>query len=421
MTGAYTSKMELSIPVVVLCAVFLLIAVRQVGGYRLQIWQVMLGGALVVLLTLQISPLDALAAINIDVMLFLLGMFIVGEALHRSGLLFHLGHRVFRRAGSVDALVLLVLFSIGGLSVLLMNDTLAIVGTPLVLHFALKQKVSPKLLLLALAFAVTIGSAMSPIGNPQNLLIALNDGIDAPFVTFFSRLFVPTIVNLLLAYAVLRWFYRDEFRRELPPMEDDGVKDPVLAKWCKVSLVLIIAMIALKIVLVMVRPDLDFRLTYIALAGAAPIVLFSSRRAEVVRNVDWSTLVFFASMFVLMAAVWNAGFFQGLLDGVTGLTSLPMVLGVSVVLSQFISNVPFVALYMPLLLEAGGGTTEMIALAAGSTIAGNLLILGAASNVIIIQNAEREGQTLTFLEFARVGIPLTLLNCLTYWLFLEFL
>lgn len=208
--------MELSIPVVVLCAVFLLIAVRQVGGYRLQIWQVMLGGALVVLLTLQISPLDALAAINIDVMLFLLGMFIVGEALHRSGLLFHLGHRVFRRAGSVDALVLLVLFSIGGLSVLLMNDTLAIVGTPLVLHFALKQKVSPKLLLLALAFAVTIGSAMSPIGNPQNLLIALNDGIDAPFVTFFSRLFVPTIVNLLLAYAVLRWFYRDEFRRELP-------------------------------------------------------------------------------------------------------------------------------------------------------------------------------------------------------------
>lgn len=413
--------MELSIPVVVLCAVFLLIAVRQVGGHRLQIWQIMLGGALVVLLTMQISPSDALAAININVMLFLLGMFIVGEALHRSGLLFHLGHRVFRRATSVDGLLLLVLFSIGGLSALLMNDTLAIVGTPLVLHYAARQKVSPKLLLLALAFAVTIGSAMSPIGNPQNLLIALDDSITAPFLTFFSRLFVPTVINLLLAYAVLRWFYRDEFRRELPPMEDDGIKDPALAMWCKVSLVLIVAMIALKIVLVIVRPDIDIRLTYIALAGAAPIVLFSSRRAEVVRNVDWSTLVFFASMFVLMAAVWNAGFFQELLGGVTGLTSLPMVLGVSVVLSQFVSNVPFVALYMPLLLEAGGGATEMIALAAGSTIAGNLLILGAASNVIIIQNAEKEGQTLTFVEFARVGIPLTVLNCLTYWLFLELL
>jgi Na+/H+ antiporter NhaD/arsenite permease-like protein len=96
-----------------------------------------------------------------------------------------------------------------------------------------------------------------------------------------------------------------------------------------------------------------------------------------------------------------------------------MVLGVSVVLSQFISNVPFVALYLPLLASAGGGPTEMIALAAGSTIAGNLLILGAASNVIIIQNAEKENETLSFWEFARAGVPLTVLNCLTYLFFLQ--
>ena len=172
--------------------------------------------------------------------------------------------------------------------------------------------------------------------------------------------------------------------------------------------------------LVIVRPDIDMRLTYIALAGAAPIVLFSSRRAgwSERRLVDPGVLRLHVRAH---GRGVNAGFFQELLGGVTGLTSLPMVLGVSVVLSQFVSNVPFVALYMPLLLEAGGGATEMIALAAGSTIAGNLLILGAASNVIIIQNAEKEGQTLTFVEFARVGIPLTVLNCLTYWLFLELL
>jgi Na+/H+ antiporter NhaD/arsenite permease-like protein len=124
-------------------------------------------------------------------------------------------------------------------------------------------------------------------------------------------------------------------------------------------------------------------------------------------------------MFVLMASVWNTGFFQEVIGGMSSLTSLPMVLGVSVVLSQFISNVPFVALYLPLLSQAGGGPTEMVALAAGSTIAGNLFILGAASNVIIIQNAEKEGETLTFLEFAKIGVPLTILNCLTYWLFLQ--
>lgn len=411
--------MELSVPVVVLFLVFGLIAVRQVGRFRLKIWQIMLGGALTVLLTMQISIPDAIGAIDIDVMLFLLGMFIVGEAMHRSGYLFYLGQRVFRHSGSVDSMVLLLLFSFGFLSAFLMNDTLAIIGTPLVLHYASRLRISPKLLLLALAFAVTTGSAMSPIGNPQNLLIALNGGIADPFVAFFSRLLVPTVINLLLAYGMLRLFYRNEFSSRTLEFDGEEIKDPKLAALCKASLVIIAVMVALKIVLVAVQPDIDFRLTYIALAAAAPIVLGSSRRTEIVRNIDWPTLVFFASMFVLMAAVWSTGFFQELLGGVEGLTSLPMVLGVSVVLSQFISNVPFVALYMPLLAEAGGGPTEMIALAAGSTIAGNLLILGAASNVIIIQNAEKENETLTFWEFARVGVPLTVLNCLTYLLLLQ--
>ncbi|MBI0584627.1 MAG: anion transporter [Methanomassiliicoccus sp.] len=411
--------MELSFPIVVLFAVFGLIAVRQVGRFRLKIWQIMLGGAVAVLVTFQISVPEAIEAINLDVMLFLLGMFIVGEAMCRSGYLFYLGHRIFRRARNVDQMVILLLFSVGTLSAFLMNDTLAIIGTPLVLHYATRQRISPKLLLLALAFAVTIGSAMSPIGSPQNLLIALDGGIDAPFIAFFSRLLVPTVINLFLAYAVLRMFYPSEFAPRTLEFDDEAVKDESLARLCKASLFIIAAMVALKVVLVIVRPDIDLRLTYIALAAAAPIVLLSPRRFEIVRNADWPTLVFFAAMFVLMAAVWSTGFFQELLGGVSGLTSLPMVLGVSVILSQFISNVPFVALYMPLLASAGGGPTEMIALAAGSTIAGNLLILGAASNVIIIQNAEKEGQTLGFWEFARVGIPLTFLNCLTYLLLLN--
>jgi Na+/H+ antiporter NhaD/arsenite permease-like protein len=86
----------------------------------------------------------------------------------------------------------------------------------------------------------------------------------------------------------------------------------------------------------------------------------------------------------------------------------------SVLVSQLVSNVPFVALFQPLLVNPSA--EDLMALAAGSTIAGNLFILGAASNVIIIQNAERSGETLTFLEFARVGVPLTVLNVLVYWL-----
>jgi len=95
-----------------------------------------------------------------------------------------------------------------------------------------------------------------------------------------------------------------------------------------------------------------------------------------------------------------------------------MILLVSVLLSQLISNVPLVALYLPMLTLLGASSKELMTLAAGSTIAGNLFILGAASNVIIIQNAEkRTGDTLTFFEFSKIGIPLTLINLLVYLLF----
>ncbi|VVB70655.1 Uncharacterised protein [uncultured archaeon] len=98
------------------------------------------------------------------------------------------------------------------------------------------------------------------------------------------------------------------------------------------------------------------------------------------------------------------------------LAAMPPSLALSVLLSQLLSNVPFVALCQPLLKSPS--PQALMALAAGSTIAGNLFILGAASNVIIIQNAEKGGETLTFMEFARVGVPLTVLNVLVYWMLL---
>ncbi|MEM2838570.1 MAG: SLC13 family permease [Thermoplasmata archaeon] len=404
--------------VIVLFAVFILIAVRQVGRFKLKIWQIMSIGALVVLLFGEISPLDAIASINIDVMLFLFGVFVIGEALSQSGYLAHLSYKMFKRAKSVDQLILLILFVIGFFSAILMNDTLAIIATPLMIMFAKKHNISNKLLLLTLAISVTTGSVMSPIGNPQNLLIALNGGIVNPFVTFFRYLLLPTVVNLFLAFLLLRIFFRDEFHNNSLNHMDEPVTDPKLAFLVKISLVLILALVALKMLFVLFSVQIDFRLTYIALISAAPIILFSGRRIEVVRRIDWSTLVFFAAMFVLMQSVWLSMFFQEKIEGIDVL-SIPAILMVSVAMSQLVSNVPFVALYLPIMTFAGATNVHMMALAAGSTIAGNMLILGAASNVIIIQNAEKQGATLTFLEFARVGIPLTLLNIFVYWVFLS--
>jgi Na+/H+ antiporter NhaD/arsenite permease-like protein len=410
------------ISIIVLVAVFLLIAVRKVGNVSLSIWQVMFLGAAAVLLTGEITPMEALASVDTDVMLFLFGMFVVGEALAESGYLYHLASRLFSRADSVGHLILLILIGAGALSALLMNDTLAVIGTPLMLYFARRHDISPKLLLLALAFAITTGSVASPIGNPQNLLIALSGGIERPFITFPLYLAIPTVISLLAVYAFLRRAFRDEFHPAVLVHGKEVIHDPALAALARLSLVLLITLIAIKVTAAMLFPGIDIGLTWIALVAALPIIIGSRRRAEILRKIDWPTLIFFVSLFILMASVWQSGFFQPLIaKSSLDLASAPVIITVSVVVSQFISNVPFVALSLPAITHLSTSAPAMMALAAGSTIAGNALILGAASNVIIIQSAEKDGEALTFWEFARVGIPLTITQSAIYALFLSFL
>jgi len=409
--------------VIILAGVFIAIAVRQVGRFRLQIWQIVLAGAAVVLVTGQISVPVALSYIDPTVILFLLGIFIVGEALTESGYLQYLSYRLFRYAKSVSSLVLIILFAAGLASMFLLNDTLAVIGTPIMIMLASSKRINSKLLLLALAFGITTGSVMSPIGNPQNLLIASSGIVGNPFPTFFSHLVLPTVLNLFIAYAVLRLFYRGEFRRTELVHEPVEINDPRLAKLCRVALALLFAMIAAYIVVLSIGRASSFNLSYIAIFPAMVILIFSDRRASIAKGIDWSTIIFFLALFVLVGSVWQSGFFQSLISGLNlDIESIPIVLGISVVGSQFISNVPMVLLYLKLLSYSHVSTSAAMALAAGSTIAGNLSILGAASNVIIIQGAERRGAgSLSFMDFARIGIILTAVNVLMYWTFLTLL
>jgi Na+/H+ antiporter NhaD/arsenite permease-like protein len=380
----------------------------------------MLGGALSVLITGQVSLPDALDAINIDVMLFLIGMFIVGEAMVESGYLSTLSHRFFSYARTPDQMIFFILFGIGFLSALLMNDTLAIIGTPLVLGLATKFRISPKLMLLSLAIAITTGSVMSPIGNPQNLLIALNSGMGTPFVTFGLYLLIPSLISLGVAFILLRFYFRTDFSTRVLNHDSILPGDNKMLFPVKCSLAIILILAAANIIVSLYGGKLLVPLPLIALCAAVPVILLGEDRMRLLKNIDWFTLIFFAAMFVLMESVWQTGFFQSFVDQ-SMVTSIPMILLTSAIISQFISNVPFVALFQPMIMQIGGTTAQLMALAAGSTIAGNLTILGAASNVIIIQNAEKQGETLTFFEFAKVGVPLTVLQLVVYWVWLMLL
>jgi Na+/H+ antiporter NhaD/arsenite permease-like protein len=160
-------------------------------------------------------------------------------------------------------------------------------------------------------------------------------------------------------------------------METQPVTDASLARWAQVSFFSLLGLILVKIVLVWAAPDLDVRLSYIALLAALPVLVFSRKRLSVARGIDWSTLVFFAAMFVLMAAVWNSGAVQSFVDSSgVDLASAAVLFPASIIVSQFVSNVPLVAMYLPILEQSGAGLKELLILAAGSTIAGNLTILG---------------------------------------------
>ena len=391
----------------ILAVVFLLIMVRRVGKFRLPIWGIMTAGALAALLFQTISISSAISAVQLDVIAFLFGMFVFGAALDKSGLLHSVVLMGFTKAKNKRQVMLIFMITTAAAAALFMNDTVAVIGAPLAMFCAAKFGIPVVRMLLALCFAVTFGSAATPIGNPQNLLIALS-GVPDAFVTFAIYLVVPSVLCLFISYKFLA---RGISSEAVVMDKSDDVFDDRLSSICKISFVLILLAVAARIVGSFFGYEVSF--IWIAAAGALPLLLFSSKRLELLKSVDYRTLIFFVSMFILMEAVWESGVLQVLLpESLT--VSIPVMVTAGAVVSQFVSNVPFVLMVLPLLETAAASVPLYMAASAGCTAAGALTILGAASTIIIIQRAEKEGESLSFLTFLKSGIPITLAAVVIY-------
>jgi len=174
----------------------------------------------------------------------------------------------------------------------------------------------------------------------------------------------------------------------------------------------------------------DFSISIVAMLGAAALYALSSERTQLLRNVDYSVLVFFAAKFVVTSSMWQSG----AVSIITGwlpdpspadeAQSINVITAASLALSQVLSNVPFVALYNFVMIDSGFGeeyVAQWLMLAAVSTVAGNLTILGAASNVIVIEAAEARGvRAFSYFEFAKIGSVITAANITIYYGFIYF-
>lgn len=408
------------IPFLCLCFVILFTLIRKIGHINIPIWLVMILSAIICIAAGSIKLQEAIKSIDFDVLIFLFCMFLVAESFQKSGYLYHSAHHIFSNTTSARHLILVLIFFSAAVSGILMNDTMVIIGAPLVIYFAKKHNINIELLLLTLMYSVTIGSVFSPIGNPQNLLIAINSKMSSPFILFFIYLLVPTIINLFILYFIIINLYKKEIHSIPLIHEKEELEDENLAKLCRISLIIIVAMVFIKIILIFFNFNFEISLTFIAIAGMIPILFGLPKRIYLLKNLDWGTLIFFTGMFILMKAIWNTNLIQSLLkDNSIDLNSLPILMGISVVLSQILSNVPLVALFMPVLKTLNSGIPQYMALAAASTLAGNFLILGAASNIIAIQNAEKSGEKIPSIKFSMIGIPLGIINIIiVYFWFL---
>ncbi len=237
-------------PFIGLSLVIVFTIVRKIGYINIPIWAVMLTCAIISILIGSISIKEAIKSIDLDVIIFLFCMFLIAESFQSSGYLYHTAHKIFSNTESARHLLLVLIFFSAGISGLLMNDTMVIIGTPLVIYFSRKHNINSQLLLLTLMYSVTIGSVFSPIGNPQNLLIAINSKIASPFVVFSIYLLVPTIINLFILYFTMLVVYKNEIHSIPLIHEKEDLEDPFLGKLCKISLVVILIAIFIKIIII---------------------------------------------------------------------------------------------------------------------------------------------------------------------------
>jgi Na+/H+ antiporter NhaD/arsenite permease-like protein len=421
------------LPIGIFAVVYLLIALRNFRRFKIPIWTIMLAGAVAMIFSGALPLQDAYAAINLDVIFFLLGMFSIVAAMDLSGLLEYLTARMVRISKTPQRALALVLFGMGLLSAFLVNDTLALTATPIMLGLSKQMRMRPSVLLMTLALGVTIGSVMTPVGNPQNLLIALSSGIPNPMLDFLYFLVPPTIIGLVVTFLILRFYYRKDLAKSaedfgtiaLPP-----IKDRRLARLSAYVAGSVVVGFFLVGVAQLFGVQGNINLGTVALLGATIVYLLSTRRREILAAVDWGIIIFFMSLFIVVQGFWDSNALQSLLLYLPALNpsdiviSLSVIIVTSLIFSQLLSNVPFVAVYIKAMQAAGFTSTNVkawVALAGASTLAGGLSLLGAASNVIILEAAESRGSGFSSLEFSKIGLLVTIPNILILYLFLRVL
>jgi Na+/H+ antiporter NhaD/arsenite permease-like protein len=407
------SEWSRAIAVAAFVGCYAALGLGRVPGFRVDRTGVAIIGATVMVVSGVIGWDEAVAAVDAHTLVLLFGMMIVTAYLRLSGFFGLVMAWAIRNARTPLAMLGAVTAASGVLSAFFVNDVVCLVLAPLVLSVTRRLLLPPIPYLVALATAANVGSVATLTGNPQNMLVGSFSGIG--YRTFLAREAPVAAVGLVCVFLTVWAVYR----RQLPHAPVDAPPDARLAvhyplMWKTVAAVSVMLAAFLT----------GVPIAIVAIAGAA-VTLFTRRvkPQKVYREISWELLVLFAGLFVVTAGVERTGLFDVLLDWARAANlQRPWVLtAVTAVLSNLVSNVPAVLLLKPLVPSLGDPEQTWLILAMASTLAGNLTILGSVANLIVVEAARAARVEIGFVEYSRVGVPLTLVTLLLGWLLLSVL
>ncbi len=397
-----TSNPARAAAALIFAGTYVVIAIGKLPGFYLdRAGAALLGASLMVGIGV-LSLDEALRAIDFDTIALLLGMMIVVGNLRLAGLFRLVTNWVVTRARHPLVLLAAVILTSGLFSAFLVNDTICLALTPLVLDLVLRLRRDPVPYLLAVAMASNVGSVATITGNPQNIMIGSFSHI--PYGGFAAALSPVAAIGLTLTFALIALFHPAEYwtleRLRGAPLPAHAYR-PLLIKTVLVTVAMMAGFFAglepAKLALV---------------AGSVLLVTRTVRSDKIYREIDWPLLLMFAGLFIVVS-----GFEKSLLSprivagiGRQHLDHTPVLALVTAALSNLVSNVPAVLVLKPFVAALPDPRRAWLVVAMAATLAGNLTILGSIANLIVVQRAARRGVTIGFWQYFRVGAPLTVLT-----------
>jgi Na+/H+ antiporter NhaD/arsenite permease-like protein len=387
---------------------YLALAIGRIPGLHIDRAGIALVGAGLMVASGALTLDQAYQAIDGNTITLLLGMMIVVACLRLSGFFAMASEWAIERTKGPVFLLCAIVATAGIFSAFLVNDSICLVMAPLVLELTLALGRPPVPYLLAVAMASNVGSSATITGNPQNIMIGSFSRIS--YTDFVVALGPVALVGLIVTVALIALLHREEFSggKHFKPPKISVRIDRGLMVW---SVAATLALIVL----------FFFGTTP---AKAAIIVggLLLLKSRGVFEEIDWSLLLMFCGLFIIVAGAERTLFTPETLAAVSQLRfdEIPVLAGVTAVLSNLVSNVPAVLILKPFIASLKDQETAWLTIAMAATFAGNFTILGSIANLIVVQRAAASGVQIGFWDHFRVGAPLTIITLAigTWWLML---